>query len=123
MCCRRFESIEERETGIKLLSKLLIDEEPIPFKLAGDRELLIEFVVENGDPKNISIEGIRVGKEAIGLKKVQLDDAAGSNAYHVPEGVLAVYGALCEDPNITEDKELATHEIMAKALSAAGWAP
>lgn len=63
----------------------------------------------------VRLMGERVDHEAIGLVNLSLQDAAGANAYHIPEGILLVY-----DPKAAGDGEtrrISTVEVAPSILA------
>ncbi len=82
------------------ISKLLIDGKPCEYML-GENSLTIKIECINKIPILI-YEGKRIDYKKIGLDIINVDDKSGSSAYHIPQGVLMIYGQNSENPRWNE---------------------
>ena len=60
----------------------------------GQNILKIEIGISNQKELDVYFDQIKKNPLDFGLKLISLQDAAGANAYHVPEGILLVYDPL-----------------------------
>lgn len=72
------------------LNQLLIDGKACE-QMYGENTLTIKIECINKIP-DITFLGRRIDYKDIGLELVKIDDNSGSSAYHIPEGVLMIYG-------------------------------
>ncbi len=73
-----------------ILKELIIDNKQCEF-MEFDNTLTIKINCINKIPK-ILFKKLSVSYKEIGLEIVDIDDNSGSSAYHIPEGVLMIYG-------------------------------
>lgn len=57
----------------------------------GESVFSISLFCPNAKVLEVSLDGAAIDPKSVGLKNLHLQDAAGSNAYHIPEGMLLVY--------------------------------
>lgn len=89
--------------AIKKLDDILINDTKITYHVTETRDIRFEIHLQNVKNLDIRHEAKTLDPKDTGLKIVSLQDAAGANAYHIPEGVLISYrknfvGALETDP-------------------------
>lgn len=95
------ESATEEAKFLAELSKLTINGEQIDCENYAKGVIRLKFGQENLVSDEICIlkDGLRIDKSQLGLANIEIQDEAGSYAYHVPEGILLVYfpGFNCSD--------------------------
>ena len=70
----------------------------------------------------MSGDGVAIDWRAAGLRNTPIEDATGSYAYHVPEGILLVWDPLTQRAQNVEEV-IPTHTIAPALLRALGVAP
>ncbi len=78
---------------IKKLDQVLINGKKIQYFLTHTGEIRFEIGLTNLPELIVTDNGTNISPSEIGIKNVDLQDAAGSYAYHVPEGILLHYTA------------------------------
>tara|TARA_B100000925_G_scaffold43157_1_gene28127 strand:+ start:220 stop:1629 length:1410 start_codon:yes stop_codon:yes gene_type:complete len=89
--------IKDQNNRIKFLknmSLLKINNKNLKTKHMGENIFKIEIGINNQKGLEIYFNQIKKNPEDCGLKLISLQDAAGANAYHIPEGILLVYDPL-----------------------------
>ena len=89
--------IKDQNNRIKFLknmSLLKINNKNLKTKHMGENIFKIEIGINNQKELEIYFNQIKKNPEDCGLKLISLQDAAGANAYHIPEGILIVYDPL-----------------------------
>ena len=76
---------------IEKLKKILVCGQNINVELLETGDVRLDIFLLNKTSLVVEFEGNKLTPEAVGIKNVDLQDAAGSNAYHIPEGVFLVY--------------------------------
>lgn len=89
-----FSSSEATDTFLTFISSLSIKNEMIEYDNLGENRVSVMFGQTNFDNEKdtIYINGASVKAEELGLGIVPIQDETGSYAYHIPEGILLVYG-------------------------------
>ena len=77
------------------LSRLRVNGNAIEYSLLGDTVFRINFGIINLATSSIRVEmdGRAVPLAEAGMTNMRIQDEAGANAYHIPEGCMIVYGA------------------------------
>ena len=78
---------------ISLLNHLTINGTRINIKDLDTGDIRLDIVLFNQKAIIAEFKGKNVNLNIIGIKNVDLQDAAGSNAYHIPEGILIDYNS------------------------------
>ena len=63
--------------------------------------MLLELKSENLEKIEIFHNGNTIEASTIGVSKVDIQDAAGANSYHIPEGILIDYNPKLRDQHFT----------------------
>lgn len=87
------------------LCALSINGRHIDFKELGTGLLRMEFSIANSSKIEATFKGEVVNPETFGIQNFYLRDAAGANAYHIPQGMLIVY-----DPNQAKESVMSNRE-------------
>jgi hypothetical protein len=73
----------------------------VEFKKVGESDFEIYLQVVNVDSLSVDVFGMKIENPSlIGLEVVKIQDSAGSNAYHIPEGILIEYSGKGSNYNI-----------------------
>ena len=86
----------------KSLAEIEVDGEKVPFVEGDDGFFSIRFGHQNLDSATLVVKrgGTPVNPQELGLTNVEIQDASGASAYHIPEGCL-----VCYDPKDRTPKE------------------
>lgn len=78
---------------LKGVSKISVNSKFTEVKSIGDQHFKIQLGpnLANQESLSVKMNGETTDPELLGISLVHLQDAAGANAYHVPEGVLITY--------------------------------
>ena len=76
---------------LKNSSELTINNKNIKVTDMGENIFKIEIGISNQKDLLVYLNQSKKDPESFGLKLISLQDAAGANAYHIPEGILLVY--------------------------------
>ncbi|WP_209349132.1 alkaline phosphatase family protein [Pontixanthobacter sp. CEM42] len=83
----------------------------------GSGILRLELKAENLEALEVDFEGERIDPAAFGLKNLELQDAAGANAYHIPDGIMLIYDpAKLADNESFEEHRISTVEVAPSIL-------
>ena len=99
--------------------------EPLQFKESGDGFFSLDFGQANlhDRPDAVTVAGEVVPIAALGLETVEIEDRSGTTAYHVPEGVLAVYDPARPPAGDGARPEVSVLEVAPALLQALGVEP
>jgi hypothetical protein len=93
------------------LETLVIDGRPARFDRRSDDFFSLVFGERNLDPDaGVQLAGREIPFETLGLRVVEIEDRAGSTAYHTPEGILLAYDPRQQERVVTRSK-VSTIEI------------
>lgn len=116
-----FEMVESAaDAFVQGLGGLSVNGRPVPVTRLGPDRVRVDFGFENLADDEIAIElrGERVGPDAIGAVNLNLRDAAGANAYHIPEGMLMVYDPKAPaPPDAPRPRRISTTEVAPSILA------
>ena len=76
---------------IKRLNKVAINGEKIKITKTSSGDIVFQLSLPNIKDLHIQDNGIKILPSQLGLENVNLQDGTGSNAYHIPEGILIHY--------------------------------
>lgn len=107
---------------LSALARLRINGEPIAATDLGGDIVKLEYTHPNQDAVRVTVDGVGAPAERFGLANVEVPDGAGSNAYHVPNGMLLVYDPRARAPSGPRD-ELPTTAVAPALLTNFGLAP
>ncbi|WP_128891511.1 hypothetical protein [Erythrobacter sp. HKB08] len=100
-------SEDARQRLVQKLGALDIGGHHIDVQDLGSGVLRLELKAENIDDLVVTFEGDKVDPGSFGFTNLHLQDAAGANAYHIPEGLMMIY-----DPqDLGERSEFESHRI------------
>ncbi len=109
------------ERFVQKAGSLTVNGQPQKVTRLGEDRVCVDIGVVNlKDPEiEVTLEGRRVDHREIGLVNLSLQDAAGANAYHVPEGMLMVYDpeTAAEDAADRETRRISTTEVAPSLLA------
>ena len=86
---------------LKKLDKVLINGKSINYFETSSGDIRFDIDLTDVDYLHIEDNGIQIPRNIIGLEIVDLQDASGSYAYHIPEGILLYF-----KPNSTQSKNI-----------------
>lgn len=112
---------EAKRRFVQKLGAIDVNGHRIDVQDLGSGVLRLELKAENIDELQVTFEGQRVDPESFGIVNLHLQDAAGANAYHIPEGLLIVYDP--QDHQIHdafEQHKLSTTEVAPTLLQVFG---
>lgn len=94
--------VERQAALASFLEGVSIAGRPLEYHVREKGFFDLAFGHANLDPEaaQVTVGGVEVGYESLGLEIVEIDDGAGSTGHHVPEGILLAY-----DPFDTSPKE------------------
>ncbi|APE27891.1 hypothetical protein [Aurantiacibacter gangjinensis] len=104
---------------IQRLGGLDISGHHIDVQDLGNNILRLELKAENLETLDVQLQGDAVDAESIGITNMHLQDAAGANAYHIPQGLMLIYDP--QDRATRPDFEshgISTREIAPSILQA-----
>jgi hypothetical protein len=81
----------KRNVFMQKIGALSINGQGLRVDHLGDGIFRLEFRLENQVGIKVTFEGSNVDPARFGIVNLDLQDAAGANAYHIPEGTMAVY--------------------------------
>ena len=107
------------------LGTVQIGGQPLTFKRSGDGFFSLDFGQANlhDHPDAVTIAGRPHALAALGLETVEIEDRSGTTAYHVPEGVLAVYDPARPPATGGTRPEVSVLEVAPAILQTLGVAP
>ena len=73
------------------LKKIFINGQNVAFEITSTGDIKLELKCETFDKIEILENGKNIDPKTIGIELIDLQDAAGSYAYHIPEGILINY--------------------------------
>ncbi len=76
---------------IRQLDTLIINGTKIEYEIIGDSDVRFETACVNQDKLLVYQNGQAIDPSIIGIENVNLQDASGSYAYHIPQGILLEY--------------------------------
>lgn len=90
--------LEKLKSCVELLT---IRDKNIDLKVIGENSVRISFGHENYNYGKdiITHNNVKIECGLVGLEAVDIQDESGSYAYHIPEGILLVYGATNSNPD------------------------
>ena len=88
------------ETFREAIKTVRIRARPLHFKRSGRGFFSLDFGQPNlhDSPDAVTVAGNVRSPESLGLEAVEITDRSGTTAYHVPEGILAIYDGSAPDP-------------------------
>ncbi|MDC0121847.1 hypothetical protein OAI29_08690 [Amylibacter sp.] len=78
---------------ISMLENLTVNGAPISMQNLDTGDFCFNVFLFNQKDLKVDFKGKSVDPSHVGIKNVDLQDAAGSNAYHIPEGILIDYNS------------------------------
>jgi hypothetical protein len=99
--------------------------QPLTFKRSGNGFFSLDFGQPNlhDQPDAVTIAGEPRPLASLGLETVEIEDRSGTTAYHVPEGILAVYDPTRPPPANTTRPEVSVLEVAPTLLRTLGVDP
>ena len=82
---------EKRSLFEENVKELLINGACLSCAPLGDGVYRLQFSMVNQDSIVVSYQGRGVEPAVFGIENIDLQDAAGANAYHIPEGIFGIY--------------------------------
>lgn len=82
---------EAIKVGLSKLKNILINGQNINVFETSTGDIRLDIDLVNQESLSIYNNNIKIDPKQIGIDNVHLQDAAGSNAYHIPEGILLHY--------------------------------
>lgn len=112
-------SPETLERFVLAVGQLTINGRTPRLERLGDDRICIVIGIDNlkNDEIEIVFKGERISPSAMGLHNLSLQDAAGANAYHVPNGICLVYEAGSPEQRDMTPKPLSSTEIAPSILA------
>jgi hypothetical protein len=107
------------------LGTVRVGGEPLRFKQAGSGFFSLDFGQPNlhDRPDAVTIAGETVPIASLGMETVEIEDRSGTTAYHVPEGILAIYDPVRPAAGDGARPEVSVLEVAPAVLQALGVEP
>jgi hypothetical protein len=101
------------------LAKISVNGEPIIYAEHEDNVFMLKFGHTNLDEDSleVSMDGVAIDWRAAGLENTAIEDATGSYAYHIPEGILLIWDPT-EQRAQNVEQAIPTHSIAPALLRA-----
>lgn len=103
-----------RQSFLQNIGGLSINGRSIQVDDLGGGVIRLELSIANEHIEHVTYKGVGVAPKSFGLTCMELLDAAGANAYHVPNGMLMVY-----DPNAPEEEPMVPLKISTREVAPA----
>ena len=107
---------EYEKKFIDCVNNLRINNKKIRFEKVSQNLYRIKLSIVNQKSVNIEYFKKSYSPESFGIVNVKLQDAAASNAYHIPEGTLLVYGSESSNKNLNSLSKISTIDIAPSIL-------
>jgi hypothetical protein len=107
------------------LGTVQVGGEPLRFKQSGGGFFSLDFGQANlhDRPDAVTIAGETVPIASLGMENVEIEDRSGTTAYHVPEGILAIYDPARPPAGDGARPEVSVLEVAPAVLHALGVEP
>jgi hypothetical protein len=107
------------------LDTVRVGGQPLTFKRSDNGFFSLDFGQPNlhDQPDAVTIAGEPRSLASLGLETVEIEDRSGTTAYHVPEGILAVYDPTRPPPADTARPEVSVLEVAPTILQTLGVDP
>jgi hypothetical protein len=107
------------------LETVRVDGQPLPFRQSDNGFFSLDFGQPNlhEHPDAVTIAGEPRPLASLGLETVEIEDRSGTTAYHVPEGILAVYDPTRPPPAGDPRPEVSVLEVAPTILQTLGVDP
>ena len=79
--------------ALKRLDDIQINSKKIEYFKTSSGDVRLDINLMNQVKLEVNEGGVSINPDDIGIKNVDLQDASGSYAYHIPEGILLYYNA------------------------------
>lgn len=107
----------KRDRFIQNAASLTVCGKKLKIDPLGENRFRMRFFCVNRDELEAEYQGETVNAEVFGFVNVDLQDAAGSNAYHIPSGSLMVYDPMAPEVHITlQPERISTLEVAPSIL-------
>ena len=118
-------SADHIETFRDHLRTVQVGGEPLRFRRRPHGFFSLEFGQPNLHDRAdaVSLDGHAQPMESLGLETVEIEDRSGTTAYHVPEGLLAIYDPSDPTPPVDGRPRVSVLEIAPALLSSFGIEP
>ena len=98
------------------ISKLTVNGKDIAFTQLEHGIIKIDFVIRNPTELIVEFDGSRVDAEKFGFSIIDMQDAAGANAYHIPQGMFIIYDPRKRIQPHNQREQISTLEIAPSLL-------
>ncbi|WP_156495570.1 hypothetical protein [Croceicoccus estronivorus] len=88
------------------LGALSLNGQGIDLTDLGEGIFRLDFSLNNQNTLEVTFQGDKVSAEKFGITNLTMQDAAGANAYHIPEGMMLIY-----DPCVRADTQQTRSQI------------
>ncbi|WP_164662057.1 hypothetical protein [Tropicibacter sp. Alg240-R139] len=112
-----------RQRFLQNIGGLSINGRSIQIDDLGENVIRMEFSIANEHLEQVTYKGETADPKTFGLTCMELLDAAGANAYHVPDGMLMVYDHLSPEAQRMNPMKISTREIAPAVLQNFGVTP
>jgi hypothetical protein len=112
-------------SGYAALGTVRVGGQPLTFKRSDNGFFSLDFGQPNlhDQPDAVAIAGEPGPLASLGLETVEIEDRSGTTAYHVPEGILAVYDPTRPPPANSTRPEVSVLEVAPTLLQTLGVGP
>lgn len=107
---------QSHELFSKNLAQLKVNGKGIEATSLGHGVFRLNFSMQNEKELNVEFMGSFVDPEAFGFKKIDMQDAAGANAYHIPQGMFILFDPQKPMDGFAERSKISTLEIAPSIL-------
>ena len=104
-------------TKIMRLNNVIVNETKLTCAQVGPLDFELDIKLANQTKLYISLDDHPLNSNDVGIELIDLQDAAGSNAYHIPEGVCLVYDGKNRAPQSGKWTSISTLDIAPSILN------
>ena len=104
-------SESKKSQFLQNIGDLFINGKSIDVLNLGSNVLRMEFCLVNQRIESVDYKGKSVAPAKFGISCIEMMDAAGANAYHIPQGMLMVYDPKSPEASFGDIRKISTREV------------